>query len=32
MRERLRPSARPKEIQVNSTSRVEAKHPPAAAE
>jgi len=32
MRERLRPSARPKEIQAKSTTGVEAKQPPAAAE
>src|SRR5215469_15861965 len=32
MRERLRPSARPKEIQPKSTTEVEARQPPAAAE
>jgi hydrophobe/amphiphile efflux-1 (HAE1) family protein len=32
MRERLRPSARPKEAQAKSTTDVEAPHPPAAAE
>jgi hypothetical protein len=32
MRERLRPSARPKETQAKSTTDVEAKQPPAAAE
>jgi Cu/Ag efflux pump CusA len=32
MRERLRPSARPKEVQAKSTTGVETKQPPAAAE
>jgi hypothetical protein len=32
IRERLRPSARPKEVQAKSTTGVEARQPPAAAE